>query len=179
MNGKTLYEARCLVCHGSLGEGDYAPISNPAIDPDKTLISHSTAPSVLLSLEAYIAAYMAPGALSKRCGGQCAADVAAYIRTLPSAVTGKTQYDSSTHACATCHGANGVGGLSGIDIPTSYLTDLVNGGGYLTVQDLSAKIFTSMPQTKTVYKTKTLNTKFGSCDQACSDAIAKYIWSTF
>ena len=128
-----------------------------------------------LNLNDYIKAYMPS---KNKLTVQQAADVTAYATTLPSAIRGKALFESATQGCATCHGADGSGGLSLIPLSTAAMID-PNGSGYLTIEGIAAKIVDSMPQTKTTYKNKTLNTKYGSCDQACANDIAKYIWTTF
>jgi len=130
---------------------------------------------VALNLNDYIKAYMPA---KNRLTVQQAADVTAYAMTLPSAVRGKELFESATQGCAKCHGADGSGGLSGISLSTAMMID-PDGSAYLTIEGIAEKITTTMPQTKTTYKNQTLNTKFGSCDQACANDIAKYIWTTF
>lgn len=112
----------------------------------------------------------------KKLSAQQAADVGAHVLTLPSAARGKALFESATQGCAKCHGVDGSGGLSGFALSTMAL---MNESGYATVDALAAKIVSSMPQTKTTYKNQPLNTTLGSCNQACADDIAKYIWSTF
>ncbi len=80
VNGKTLYDTThgCANCHGA--EGD-APISSfPDIIPTQVNFAHSTDPGTLLSLEDYLQQYMPVGGVGN-CDAQCAADIAAYIRS--------------------------------------------------------------------------------------------------
>ena len=151
---------------------------NPPIEPLKT--AYTTYQGALLpmalNLNDYIKAYMPA---KNRLTVQQAADITAYAATLPSAIRGKALYESAVHGCATCHGVDGSGGLSAIGLSSALLIDPENGSGYLTIEGIAEKIVVSMPQTRTNYKNKPLNTTFGSCDQACANDIAKYIWTTF
>ncbi len=137
------------------------------VEPGKTTYTGG------MTLEEYIWNYMPT---PKKLTAQQAADVTAYVMTLPSAVRGKALYESATQGCAVCHGANGSGGLSKLPLKTS---DLINFSGFATVDALAAYISTDMPKTYVTYKNTTVNTTNGSCNTACGLDIAKYIWSTF
>jgi cytochrome c len=126
------------------------------------------------TLEVFIDTYM-PGSGTRSVSTQEAANLAAYIRSdMPSAARGKVLYESTTYACATCHGADGSGGTTGYALSTALLVDPVAGSGFLTIEGIANKIKTTMPQTKPA-----LGTTKGSCNQACANDIAKYIWTAF
>jgi len=73
--GATLYsEQQCSLCHGTSG-GGITPL-----DATKSEYSHTTSPAEKFSLAKYIHQYMGPNSAPK-CSGQCAADVAAFLRT--------------------------------------------------------------------------------------------------
>lgn len=71
--GKSLYDASCSGCHGKQGDGGIA------VDPTKELYRYSTSDQQQ-TLEDYISDWMpSPGA--KLCTGDCARNIAAYIRS--------------------------------------------------------------------------------------------------
>ncbi|HMW71048.1 MAG TPA: cytochrome c, partial [Cellvibrionaceae bacterium] len=71
-NGKTQYDSKCAGCHGVAGAGASAPALN-------TNAVVRTKNGTAYSLEGYVAAFM-PKSAPGTCSGQCAADVAAYVK---------------------------------------------------------------------------------------------------
>jgi mono/diheme cytochrome c family protein len=79
-NGKSTYDTKCASCHGVAGAGV------PALNTNAVVRSKN---GTAYSLEGYIAAFM-PEAAPGTCSGQCAADVAAYVKagfTVPTKAT--------------------------------------------------------------------------------------------
>lgn len=79
-SGKTYFDTKCASCHGVAGA------AVPALNTNAVVRSKN---GTAYSLEGYIAAFMPQGAAGT-CPGQCAADVAAYIKagfTVPTKAT--------------------------------------------------------------------------------------------
>jgi|GEM_PF-2848343 len=71
-DGKTQYDSKCAGCHGVSGGGS----TGPAINTKKVVFSKNNSQ---YSFESYVAAFM-PKSAPGNCSGQCAADVAAYVK---------------------------------------------------------------------------------------------------
>ncbi len=71
-DGKTQYDAKCAGCHGVAGAG----ATGPAINTNKVVFSKN---NTQYSFEGYVAEFM-PKSAPGTCSGQCAADVAAYVK---------------------------------------------------------------------------------------------------
>jgi mono/diheme cytochrome c family protein len=134
-----------------LGEGASAVTLNPV----KTIYTDG------LSLEDYIMMYMPPGA-DPQLTDEESADLAAYVKTLPSAARGKALFETPAFGCVDCHGADGKGDTPLSKLVISKKSRSRNGG------TLSTYISANMPLGDV-----------GVCNKACADDIAKYIWTTF
>lgn len=71
-DGKTQYDTKCAGCHGVAGAG----ATGPAINTNKVVFSKN---NTQYSFEGYVAEFM-PQSAPGTCSGQCAADVAAYVK---------------------------------------------------------------------------------------------------
>lgn len=77
--GETLYkdtELQCMACHDEKGLSPVFPLSSV-----KVTYSHSSSPNVALSLSEFIDTWMPAGKNTNLCSGDCAQDIAAYIRS--------------------------------------------------------------------------------------------------
>jgi hypothetical protein len=132
-----------------------------------------------LNLENYLFKYMPyKASATKKLKTTEAADISAYSLTLPSAERGKALFNSTTQGCSKCHSGTDAFSMASLGAPAdgefpagNAYDPLIEGPSYAM---LAKYIVTKMPQTNTAKKTK-----FGTCDQACANDIAKYIWTTF
>jgi mono/diheme cytochrome c family protein len=143
-SGKTLYEAKCMNCHGAKGDG------RTKLDPSKSVYKYKTNPEQ--NLVEYISAWMPLGS-STLCNGQCGQDVAAYIRTWVSPASsssiggGNTSSKSSSSAgtppsnCGVAYGARSMRLLTKNEY-TSTVRDLT---GIDLVKDLGQSTFDALP----------------------------------
>lgn len=151
--GKDLYAASCQACHGVFGVGSSV---GSKLDPAKKTIDG-------MSLADYIMVNMPPEAETPPTQ-QESEDMAAFIGTLPSSDRGKALYASDQFGCAGCHGATGQGGIK------LSKAALAKKARSKTVALLATYIQASMPPAEE---------GLDVCDKACSEDIAKYIWTTF
>jgi mono/diheme cytochrome c family protein len=118
--GQQLYDQQCALCHGSQGQG----AASIAINNTKITYSHSTKPTISLSLVNYIDQYMGALGDPTKCtiANSCAAPVAAYIQNnystlsvkvvteaerLERVTKGETFYRNPRINCIVCHGNDG------------------------------------------------------------------------
>jgi mono/diheme cytochrome c family protein len=144
MQGEVIYLASCIGCHGGSGEGK----TGPKLAPEKTQFTSIRGVSIdPISLETFIKTYMPPSAPNSL-SLQDSYDLAAYIRSLPSAALGKVAFDAS---CKGCH----ADGFQRAALLTKYSS----------FDGVSSKIETTMPPGNP-----------SLCDASCADNITKYFW---